>query len=120
LHGIAVETKKKGDEQRLFEVLHKLEMEDPCFKLERHATTKRNRDPGAGELHMRVSSTRCCSSTRWSFSVKPPKIPYRETVTRLAEGHCRHKNRPARRPVRRSVLAGGAAARARAMNSWTK
>ena len=39
MHGIAVETKKKGDEQRLFEVLHKLEMEDPCFKLERHATT---------------------------------------------------------------------------------
>jgi len=32
---------KKGDEQRLFEVLHKLEMEDPCFKLERHATPTR-------------------------------------------------------------------------------
>src|SRR5258706_588796 len=31
MHGIAVETQKKGDEQRLFEVLHKLEMEDPCF-----------------------------------------------------------------------------------------
>ena len=24
-------------------------------------------------------------------SVKPPKIPYRETITRRSEGHCRHK-----------------------------
>jgi len=32
MHGLAVETKKKGDEQRLFEVLHKLELEDPCFR----------------------------------------------------------------------------------------
>ena len=54
MHGIAVEPKKKGDEQRLFEVLHKLEMEDPCFKLERHATTNETVIRGLGELHMRV------------------------------------------------------------------
>ena len=54
MHGIAVEPKKKGDEQRLFEVLHKLEMEDPCFKLERHATTNETVIRGLGELHMRA------------------------------------------------------------------
>src|SRR5258705_6836147 len=91
MHGIAVETKKKGDEQRLFEVLHKLEMEDPCFKLERHATTNETVIPGLGELHMRVKLDKMLQQYKMELSVKPPKIPYRETVTRVAEGHCRHK-----------------------------
>jgi len=91
MHGIAVETKKKGDEQRLFEVLHKLEMEDPCFKLERHATTNETVIRGLGELHMRVKLDKMLQQYKMELSVKPPKIPYRETVTRLAEGHCRHK-----------------------------
>jgi elongation factor G len=91
MHGIAVETKKKGDEQRLFEVLHKLEMEDPCFKLERHATTNETVIRGLGDLHMRVKLDKMLQQYKMELSVKPPKIPYRETITRLAEGHCRHK-----------------------------
>ena len=91
MHGIAVETKKKGDEQRLFEVLHKLEMEDPCFKLERHATTNETVIRGLGELHMRVKLDKMLQQYKMELTVKPPKIPYRETVTRIAEGHCRHK-----------------------------
>ena len=91
MHGIAVETKKKGDEQRLFEVLHKLEMEDPCFKLERHATTNETVIRGLGELHMRVKLDKLAQQYKMELSTKPPKIPYRETITRVAEGHCRHK-----------------------------
>ncbi len=91
MHGIAVETKKKGDEQRLFEVLHKLEMEDPCFRLERHATTNETVIRGLGELHMRAKLDKMLQQYKMELSTKPPKIPYRETITRLAEGHCRHK-----------------------------
>ncbi len=91
MHGIAVETKKKGDEQRLFEVLHKLEMEDPCFKLERHATTNETVIRGLGDLHMRVKLDKMLQQYKMELITKPPKIPYRETITRLAEGHCRHK-----------------------------
>jgi len=91
MYGIAVETKKKGDEQRLFEVLHKLEMEDPCFKLERHATTNETVIRGLGELHMRAKLAKMLQQYKMELSVKPPKIPYRETVTRVAEGHSRHK-----------------------------
>jgi elongation factor G len=91
MHGIAVETKKKGDEQRLFEVLHKLEMEDPCFKLERHATTNETVIRGLGDLHMRVKLDKMLQQYKMELTTKPPKIPYRETITRLAEGHCRHK-----------------------------
>src|SRR6266853_2055150 len=91
MHGIAVETRKKGDEQRLFEVLHKLEMEDPCFRLERHATTNETVIRGLGELHMRAKLDKMLQQYKMELITKPPKIPYRETITRLAEGHCRHK-----------------------------
>ena len=91
MHGIAVEPKKKGDEQRLFEVLHKLEMEDPCFRVERHATTNETVIRGLGELHIRGKLEKLAQQYKMELSVKPPKIPYRGTITRVAEGHCRHK-----------------------------
>ncbi|MEQ1515008.1 MAG: elongation factor G, partial [Usitatibacteraceae bacterium] len=53
MYGLAVEPKRRGDEQRIFEVLHKLEMEDPCFVVERHPVTHETVINGLGELHMR-------------------------------------------------------------------
>ena len=91
MHSIAVETKKKGDEQRLFEVLHKLEVEDPCLWIERHPTTHETVLRGLGDLHMRTKLEKMQQQYKMDVSVKPPKIPYRETITRRAEGHCRHK-----------------------------
>jgi elongation factor G len=91
MHSIAVETKKKGDEQRLFEVLHKLEMEDPCLWIERHPTTHETVIRGLGDLHMRVKLEKMQQQYKMEVAVKPPKIPYRETITARAEGHCRHK-----------------------------
>jgi elongation factor G len=91
MHAIAVETKKKGDEQRLFEVLHKLEVEDPCLWIERHPTTHETVVRGLGDLHMRVKLEKMAQQYKLEVDTKPPKIPYRETITRKAEGHCRHK-----------------------------
>jgi elongation factor G len=91
MHSIAVETKKKGDEQRLFDVLHKLEVEDPCLWIERHPTTHETVMRGLGDLHMRTKLEKMQQQYRMDVSVKPPKIPYRETITRRSEGHCRHK-----------------------------
>ena len=91
MHSIAVEPKKKGDEQRLFEVLHKLEMEDPCVWIERHPTTHETVMRGLGDLHMRIKLEKMAQQYKLEVDTKPPKIPYRETVTRKAEGHCRHK-----------------------------
>jgi elongation factor G len=91
MHSIAVETKKKGDEQRLFEVLHKLEVEDPCLWMERHPTTHETVIRGLGDLHMRIKLEKMQSQYKMDVATKPPKIPYRETITGRAEGHCRHK-----------------------------
>ncbi|MBK7659263.1 MAG: elongation factor G [Betaproteobacteria bacterium] len=91
MHSIAVETKKKGDEQRLFDVLHKLEVEDPCLWIERHPTTHETVIRGLGELHLRVKFEKMANQYKLEVDKKPPKIPYRETITKKAEGHCRHK-----------------------------
>jgi elongation factor G len=91
MHSIAVETKKKGDEQRLFDVLHKLEMEDPCLWIERHPTTHETVIRGLGDLHMRTKLEKMQTQYKMEVATKPPKIPYRETITGKSEGHCRHK-----------------------------
>lgn len=91
MQGLAVETQKKGDEQRLFDILHKLEMEDPCFKMERHPTTHETVIFGLGEMHLRYKLEKMAAQYKLELATKPPQIPYRETITKAAEGHCRHK-----------------------------
>ena len=91
MQGLAVETKKKADEQRLFDVLHKLELEDPCFKVERHPTTNETVIRGLGEMHLRAKLSRMAQQFKIELDTKPPQIAYRETIVGKAEGHCRHK-----------------------------
>src|ERR1700674_1216908 len=89
--GIAIEPERRGDEQRLADTLHKLTAEDPCVRIEHHAAVNETVLYGMGEFHLRVLLERM--SERYGVHVKthPPSIPYRETITRPAEGHCRHK-----------------------------
>ncbi|MDO8959592.1 MAG: elongation factor G [Rhodocyclaceae bacterium] len=91
MQGLAVETQKKGDEQRLFEILRKLEAEDPCFRVERHPTTHETVIFGLGEMHLRTKLDRMSSQYKLELDTKLPQIPFRETITKNAEGHCRHK-----------------------------
>jgi elongation factor G len=91
MHGLAVEPKRKGDEQRIFEILHKLEIEDPCFAVERHPTTNETVIRGLGELHLRGKLEKMANQFKLEVTTKPPKVPYRETITKPAEGHHRHK-----------------------------
>ncbi|HEX8754795.1 MAG TPA: elongation factor G, partial [Steroidobacteraceae bacterium] len=89
--GLAIEPERRGDEQRLADTLHKLTAEDPCVRIEHHAAVNETVLYGTGELHLRTLLERM--GQRYGVHVKthPPSIPYRETVTRPAEGHCRHK-----------------------------
>jgi elongation factor G len=91
MQGLAVETRKKGDEQRLFDILHKLELEDPCFEVERHPTTHETVIRGLGEMHLRYKLEKMATQFKLELDTRPPLIPYRETVTANADGHCRHK-----------------------------
>jgi elongation factor G len=91
MQGLAVETKRKVDEQRLFDILHKLELEDPCFEVERHPTTHETVIRGLGEMHLRYKLEKMATQYKLELDTRLPLIPYRETITVGAEGHCRHK-----------------------------
>jgi len=91
IYGQAIETKKRGDEQRLWEVLAKLTAEDPCLKVEHVANTNETVIFGLGELHLRVILERMAETYKLEVATRPPKIAYRETITSPAEGHHRHK-----------------------------
>jgi elongation factor G len=90
MYRIAVEPKKRGDEQRISEALHKLAAEDPTFRFE-HTAANETVISGLGELHMRTILERMQGQYHAEVDTHPPRIPYRETITAKAEGHYRHK-----------------------------
>ncbi len=91
MHGFAISPKKRGDEQRISDVLHKMIAEDPTLHLEHDSTLNETVLRGLGELHLRSVFERMATQFKLEIDTRPPRIPYRETVTARAEGHHRHK-----------------------------
>jgi elongation factor G len=91
MHGLAIEPERRGDEQRLADALHKITAEDPCVRIEHHASLNESVLYGMGEFHMRVLLERMTERYGVHIKTHTPSIPYRETITRQADGHCRHK-----------------------------
>ena len=91
VHGLAIEPKRRGDEQRMWEILQKLVDEDPCLKVEHVIATNETVVYGLGELHLRTLLERMNEVFKCEVVTRPPRIAYRETVTAPAEGHHRHK-----------------------------
>jgi len=91
VHGLAIEPKRHGDEQRMWEILTKLIDEDPCLKVEHLSATNETVIYGLGELHLRVLLDRLRDVYKFEVNTRPPRIAYRETITTHAEGHHRHK-----------------------------
>ena len=89
--GLAVQPKKRGDEQKVSDVLHKLIAEDPCFRLEHNAQANETVMRGLGEMHLRTMLEKISSQYKLELDTRPPSIAYRETIAARAEGHSRHK-----------------------------
>ncbi|MET0065222.1 MAG: elongation factor G [Candidatus Thiodiazotropha sp.] len=91
LFGLAINTTKRGDEQKLSDALHKLEDEDPCFHVEHNVTLNETIMRGLGDLHLEVLLQQIKNKYNVEVETHPPSISYRETITRKAEAHYRHK-----------------------------
>ena len=91
VHGLAIEPKRRGDEQRLWEILQKLVDEDPCLRVEHVAVTNETVVYGLGDLHLRTLIERMSEVYKCEVATRPPRIAYQETITAPAEGHHRHK-----------------------------
>lgn len=91
MYGVALELTQRGLEKKLSDALHKLTAEDPSLVIEFNAQSNETVLRGMGELHLRLVLQRMEEEFGVTVSTHPPKIAYRETVTRKAEGHHRHK-----------------------------
>ncbi|MEN8500665.1 MULTISPECIES: elongation factor G [Paraburkholderia] len=91
IYGLAIEPARRGNEQRLWEVLQKLSAEDPCLRIEHPVGTNETVVRGLGELHLRLMLERLSDQYKLDVVTRPPKIAYRETIGGGAEGHHRHK-----------------------------
>ena len=91
MHGLSISPKRRGDEQRMWEIMAKLIAEDPCLRMEHVASTNETVVYGLGELHLRMLLERLRDVHRFEVDTLPPRIAYRETITVSAEGHHRHK-----------------------------
>ncbi len=91
MHGVAIEPKRRGDEQRISEVLHRMTAEDPTLTVAHDTILNETVLWGLGELHLRSVLERMASQFKLEVTTRPPRIPYRETITAPAEGHARHK-----------------------------
>jgi elongation factor G len=88
---VAVEVAARGDEDKLSTALHMLHEEDPCFVAEYVPELGQTIARGCGELHLDVQMERMKRKYNVNVVMKEPRIPYRETIRAVAEGHGRHK-----------------------------
>ena len=89
--GLAVQPKKRGDEQKVSDVLHKIVAEDPCFRIEHNSHANETVMRGLGEMHLKAILEKMSSQYKLELDTRPPSIPFRETIAARAEGHSRHK-----------------------------
>jgi elongation factor G len=91
MFGLAVEATSRGNEQKLAASLGRLAEEDPCFLVEHNQELNETVVRGLGEMHLRVMLERMKQRYNVEVETRNPRIAYRETITRPAEGHYRHK-----------------------------
>ncbi len=87
----AIEPKSRGDEDKISSSMHRLEEEDPSIKYSRDAQTKELLLSGQGQLHIEVTVAKLKRRFGVDVNLKPPRIPYRETIKAATEAHGRHK-----------------------------
>jgi elongation factor G len=87
----AVEPKSKGDEDKVFTSLRRLQEEDPTIDLHRDPQTGEQIVAGLSQVHVEVIVERLRSRFGAEVLLKPPRVPYQETIRKPAKAHGRHK-----------------------------
>jgi elongation factor G len=87
----AIEPRSKGDEEKVFSALRRLQEEDPTIDLHRDPQTGEQIVAGLSQIHVEVIVDRLKSRFGAEVNLKPPRVPYMETIRRSAKAHGRHK-----------------------------
>jgi elongation factor G len=87
----AIEPKNKGDEDKLFTSLRRLQEEDPTIDIHRDQQTGEEIVAGLSQMHVEVIVDRLRDRFGVEVMLKPPRVPYRETIRGGAKAHGRYK-----------------------------
>ena len=87
----AMEPKAKGDEDKVFTALRRLQEEDPTIDLHRDPQTGEQIVAGLSQMHVEVIVERIRTRFGAEVTLKPPRVPYQETIRGSARAHGRHK-----------------------------
>jgi elongation factor G len=87
----AVEPKSRGDEDKVLSSLRRLQEEDPTVDLHRDQQTGEQIVAGLSQVHVEVIVDRLRSRFGVEVALKPPRVPYQETIRATAAAHGRHK-----------------------------
>jgi elongation factor G len=87
----AVEPKSRGDEEKVFASLRRLQEEDPTIDLHRDQQTGEQIVAGLSQVHVEVIVERLRDRFGVEVTLKPPRVPYQETIRGSATAHGRHK-----------------------------
>jgi elongation factor G len=87
----AVEPKTRADEDRIGPAIHKILEEDPSLRFSRDPQTKEFLLAGSGQQHIEVVVAKLHKRYHVDLTLKPPKVPYRETIRGKADAEGKHK-----------------------------
>ncbi len=87
----AIEPKTRADEDRIGTAIHKILEEDPALRFSRDPQTKEFLLAGAGQQHIEVVVAKLRKRYHVELTLKPPKVPYRETIRSRADAEGKHK-----------------------------
>ncbi|MGR2869527.1 elongation factor G [Vibrio vulnificus] len=91
MYSLSLKPTKRGDEQKLGEVLNRIVSEDPSLRLEHRARTNETILSGQGEFHLKIALEKMASVYKLEVDTEQPSVEYFETITKPAEGQYRHK-----------------------------
>ncbi len=76
----AIEPKTRADEDRISQAVHRITEEDPTARITRDPETNELIIAGNGQLHVEIITKRLKNRFNVDVELKPPKIPYKETI----------------------------------------
>ena len=96
----AVRSTKTGEDEKLGELLNRAHFEDPTIEVEYSKELKQTIVQGQGEHHLNILKWQLANRNKMEIEFFAPKIPYRETITKVAAADYRHKKQSGhRRPL---------------------
>ena len=87
----AIKAVNESDTEKMMAALNKMRQEDPTWVVEQSKELRQIIVHGQGEFHLRTLKWRLENNEKIQVEYLEPKIPYRETISKMARADYRHK-----------------------------